>query len=289
LITDIRDAVTHPAALRMALDEGWTTRVVNRTQGTFHPKVFIFSRQHRRSLPYNPAALLCGSNNLSKGGLHNNVEASMLHAENAPIAEAATLASEMWRVGQTLTNAILATYESRFRDRNSKRPVEDLRALGVSDAPNPPNVPPALQYQSPSFSRNAAQAAWAGLQSFTGEYTFQLEFPRDAAVVLSRLANAYGAGRYVHILCADGLVRPMRYAFYADNDMFRLNIPNDVPGITRARTRRQGVGLIELIDDARARLKLTVSDNSNFVSNVHGRSFALGTWGRTPTRLFGWY
>ena len=41
LIADIRDGITHPQALRTALDEGWGVRVVNRREGTFHSKMYL--------------------------------------------------------------------------------------------------------------------------------------------------------------------------------------------------------------------------------------------------------
>ena len=288
LITDIRDAVTHPSALRLALDERWSAKVVDRAQGTFHPKVFLFSEGHTNSLPLQPLGMFCGSNNLSRGGLLNNVEASIRLIEAGPIAGAAAMASGLWQLGQPLTRRLLTDYEKRFRERNSTRAIEDLAALGVSDDPAPlrSGVAASRQRSGASFARTAAQAAWAGLESFTGDYTFQLEFPRDAGFVLSRLAGTQ-AGR-VSVECTDGYVRNMTYAYYPDNGMFRLNIPNDVPGVAQARVAKAGIALVER--NARgARLRLTVSNDPGFVHRVEGRSFALGTWGETPTRFYGWY
>ena len=75
-----------------------------------------------------------------------------------------------------------------------------------------------------------ATAAWAGVQSFTGEFRFQLEFPRAAGIVISQLLQLNRAqDSKVNVYCPeDGSTRQMQYKFYGDNGMFRLNIPNDV-------------------------------------------------------------
>src|SRR5689334_23064785 len=44
LVTDTKDAVTHPKALAAALAEGWETRVVDTLPGTFHPKLYFGGR-----------------------------------------------------------------------------------------------------------------------------------------------------------------------------------------------------------------------------------------------------
>ena len=38
-----------------------------------------------------------------------------------------------------------------------------------------------------AISEAAASVAWAGLQSFTGEYNLQVEFPKEAGLVLQRI------------------------------------------------------------------------------------------------------
>ena len=81
----------------------------------------------------------------------------------------------------------------------------------------------------------------------------------------------------------------MTFAFYAQNDMFRLNIPNDVPGVAHARASRTGLALVELAQPGLAPLQLTLSVDPAFIQRVHARSFAMGTWGQTPTRYYGWY
>src|ERR1039458_1789405 len=41
LVTDTKDGVTHPKALKSAVDSGWDVRVVDTLAGTFHPKLYV--------------------------------------------------------------------------------------------------------------------------------------------------------------------------------------------------------------------------------------------------------
>ena len=132
---------------------------------------------------------------------------------------------------------------------------------------------------------SVATAAWAGLQSFTGEYRFQVEFPRDAGQVLRRMLGPGGGQTNIPMLCEDGQQRPMRFRYYEDNAMFRLNIPNETPGVERARLARSGLAIVE----AGAVPTFRIVDSEPEMSTIIGRSVALGTWGRTTTRLYGWF
>ncbi|NIJ22858.1 hypothetical protein [Sphingomonas japonica] len=291
LISDIRDCITHPQALQFGLDKGWSVRVVNRPQGTFHPKILIGSLGQQNGIPIDARAIIVGSGNLSKGGLLSNVECGLTLRKQTEFAAAPKIFSRLWGFGTDLTANMLADYAVRFRDRNANRSSIDLVALGVSDESKLVNVgvmrqSPAAQ---PSMKSSVAKAAWAGLQSFTGDYTFQLEFPRDAGDVLRRIVTATGQTPKVTVKCDDGIDRPMKYAYYPHNGMFRLNIPNDVPGIPAARINRNGIALIEGTGDANSPMHIRVSADQNFVRETAGKSFLLGTWGKTPTRLYGWY
>jgi len=68
--------------------------------------------------------------------------------------------------------------------------------------------------------------------------------------------------------------------------MFRLNVRNDTPGAAWARANRQGIAVVE--DDGIA-MKFHIIQPGQNMADVIDRSVALGTWGRTPTRLYGWY
>src|SRR5690606_4878901 len=146
------------------------------------------------------------------------------------------LFKRLWGLGEMLTGEAVEAYEIEFAARNRKRPAKDLEVLGVADEATVEVADSAelRQRRAPqtrerSIATAAAAAAWTGLESFTGEYRFQIEFPRDAGEVLRRMLEPVG-GTVVRVLCDDGQVREMRYRYYEDNAMFRLNVPNDTPG-----------------------------------------------------------
>jgi hypothetical protein len=93
----------------------------------------------------------------------------------------------------------------------------------------------------------------------------------------------------VAVLCEDDLIRPMTYRFYDDNSLFRLNVANDVPGVEEARNLHTGIAVVQKIEHPNAQVRLLIVHKVSDIDNIVRRSIALGTLGRTPTRLYGWY
>ena len=199
----------------------------------------------------------------------------------------------LWSTGNDLTPGILKRYEIDFEKRNAKRPPKDLFALGVADDQEPPSTDDPLKEIKPSkdaaISRESAKATWAGLEMFTGDYMLQVEFPKRVAGILRRLIADAGGGKTVSMLCADDVVREINCSYYENNGMYRVNIPNDVPGRqTHARTK-SGIAIIEKITGATKKLRLTVVAETKQLEEALTRSFALGTLGKTSTKFYGWY
>jgi len=294
LIADIRDGISHPQALRMALDESWQVRAANRRDGTFHPKVFIAGDKFAADgTPIGVRMYLIGSSNLTNGGLNRNIECNMVKTSNDPIPIASAAFKTLWSLGADLDDTSLKRYEHFFAERNRNRSLDDLLTLGVADTPDEIDAGAAPERTrraaDPTISTRAATVAWAGLQSSTGEYRFQVEFPRSAGEVLGRIIGAGSGSANVSVLCDDGIVRQMTYRFYHDNSMFRLNVPNDVPGVEEARRNHSGVAYVERIENPSARVRLSIYHNLSVINKIVRRSIALGTLGQTSTRLYGWY
>ena len=152
--------------------------------------------------------------------------------------------------------------------------------------PNTGVAPPKKELKA--ISDAAASVAWAGLQSFTGEYYLQVEFPKEAGLVLQRIVADLAQGTDVPILCADGETRTFRFRFYKHNGMFRLNIPNATPLVKWVREHRDGIALVEY-NEADGGLYSEILRPGERMEDTVGRSLAFGTWGRTRTRLYGWY
>lgn len=287
VVTDVSDCVTHPNALRLALTSGWEVRVVNNAS-TFHSKLYVGCNSFDGAdLPRNHKFSIVGSPNLSKAAFQRNAECFFISDDAPqPISTGVTWAA-LWHLGTRATPAGIDRYEKRFQARNRWRAVQDLVTLGVADDPVIATGQPPPGTPQPALSASSATAAWAGLESFTGDYTFQAEFPSRAANVLRNLLSSSAATRRVDMLCDDGITREFTFPFYKTNGMFRLNIPNDVPSSQWARANKAGIALVEVrgANDIRFSILRPGADLNDAVR----RSRALGTWGTTPTRLYGWY
>jgi hypothetical protein len=163
---------------------------------------------------------------------------------------------DCWNVGVPLTKARLKAYEKYFALRNRYRKPADLVVLGVADdipatasgLPRKGVTPPRPEQKA--ISEAAASVAWAGLQSFTGEYNLQVEFPKEAGLVLRRVFGKPSKDGSINLLCADGVVRSFKYKYYDHNGMFRLNVPNSTPLVDWARTNKAGIACVEHDEEA---------------------------------------
>ena len=293
LVTDTKDGVTHPRALQNALENGWNVRIVDGLDGTFHPKLYVGAARFDRDAGVADVSLaIAGSPNISHAGFLRNGECVFWSA--APPSSAAKAWLECWNAGVSATATRIRAYERYFAQRNRYRKPDDLVALGIADGipektdgvPKSGVSPPKLTHKA--ISEAAASVAWAGLQSFTGEYRLQVEFPKEAGVVLHRIFSNVAHDDSVEILCTDGVAREFKYRYYTDNGMFRLNIPNSVPLVGWAREHKQGIACVEH-GGTQEGLHFAIVQPGQTMLEVMDRSLALGTWGRTPTRLYGWY
>ena len=295
LVTDTKDGVTHPKALQSAIDSGWKVRVVNSLAGTFHPKLYVGAASFDKAAGLADLSLaITGSPNLSHRGFLKNGECVFWSTTPHSRKSVAKAWLDCWNAGVPATVPRLAAYEKYFALRNRHRKPDDMVALGIADTlpengdgvPKKGIRPPKPEHKA--ISEAAASIAWAGLQSFTGAYNLQVEFPKEAGLVLQRIFEHLSKDDVIDIVCADGKVRTFKYRFYVDNGMFRLNIPNLTPLVAWAREHKQGIAYIEYNAPQRALYFEILRPGQSMMDIVH-RSLALGTWGRTPTRLYGWY
>lgn len=298
LVAGTDNAITHPQALYFARNEGWRVRLgrPQKARGIFHPKMLVAGNSFSRSGDViGVSCMYVGSSNLTIGGLRSNVECGFIADMDDCLESASDAFAEIWRAASPATNAELRNYAARFAERARRRSVSELRDLGVNDSTQIPSRSAELHGErlpvQPAVGSTFAVAAWTGLQSFTGEYRFQVEFPRDAGEVIGRLIRGRSrAGGQVNVHCPDDeSTWPMQYRFYADNGMFRLNVPNDFPGVGWARANHDGLAVVERGPPGGAPLRLRVLRPGSEASEIVGRSVALGTWGRTSTRAYGWY
>jgi hypothetical protein len=295
LIAGINGEITHPTSLSMALSYGWDVRIGAGGRGIFHPKMIVGGNSFSSNgLLTDTSCLYVGSGNITRGGLSANVECGIFSTDKASLSDFSQYYSELWDSARELTRPLLDEYAEKFAKRNRARSARDLVFLGVADqihrvgasvsrlrAETPP------QETQRAIDTRHANVAWAGLQSFTGEFQFQIEFPRAAGEVIQSLIRGLRPGARIQVECEDGVVRSMNFRYYADNSMFRLNVPFEVPGVDWARTNRDGIAVLTRGRDP-STLRLRILKPGRQADEIIGRSIALGTWGKTSTRLYGW-
>jgi hypothetical protein len=288
-------AITHPQALAFARDWGWGVRMGRGSHGVFHPKLIVAGTGFRpNGAIRNPISVYIGSGNLTSGGLRHNVECGIVVNGSPYAAESGEAFGMLWSGSMPLTKKSLKNYSSVFAKANRQRSVSVMTALGVTDDATLVQ-PPLRRLRRARPSHRAVVAdefaayVWAELRSFTGQYAFQVEFPRAAGAVLGRFVRGrLSADNKVDVECEDGQIRQMTSRYYADNSMYRLNIPPAVPNVEWARTNRQGIALIQRGPEGGVPVSLRVLLPGGEMNEVIGRSVALGTWGKTTTRLYGW-
>jgi HKD family nuclease len=283
LVTDTKDGVTHPKALEGAVDTGWDVRVVDTLAGTFHLKLYVGAARFDDRAGLSGLSLaITGSPNLSHAGFISNGECafwSILPPNSHKSVGQAWL--DCWNLGVPLTKVKLNDYEKYFALRNRNRNPEDLVVLGVADSiPETAKGTPKNGVYPPKAAQKAiseavASVAWAGLQSFTGEYNLQLVFPKEAGLVLRRVFGRPSKDGTIDILCADGAVRTFKYKYYDHNGMFRLNIPNSTPLVDWARANKAGIGYVEHNEESGG-LYFEIVPPGQSMMDIVDRSLALG-------------
>lgn len=289
--------ISHPAAIQLAVDKGWEVRLGNKPGGgIFHPKLILGGKKFDAAGGLkSPSFCYVGSSNLTMGGLQRNVECGLLSQGSDFSGTASSSWSFLWKDSLAASKRRISEYADLFAKRNRERSLDDLNDLefdvqgSSGSGPKKKLSGQKAKKRKPSLPLGAATVAWVGLESFTGEYQFQVEFPKDVAEIAKRMINGRRPKKLKVYTPADGLVHEMTYRFYENNGMFRLNIPNDVPGVAKARQTHSGIALVEKYNASSAHLSLQIIPPGVQADQIEYRSSILGTWGSTPTRFYGWY
>jgi HKD family nuclease len=296
IIAGLDNAITHPTALQRAIDNGWELRLGQGSNGIFHPKLFIGGKKFdRQGTLQDINFLYVGSSNLTLGGFRKNIECGFLENGANITTTAATAFAQLWSLSSKATEHEIKNYGALFAEVSRKRSILELVDLGVNDEyPNVDSERDLYQSKKPATSAlnfEFSVAAWAGLQSFTGDYRFQVEFPNNAGRVISQLVrHGKNNSEHIDVFCPDdGKTRKMQYKFYAQNGMFRLNIQNDVPGVEWARTNKDGIAIVERGLPGGATIAIRILRPGAEANEIAKRSALLGTWGKTTTRAYGWF
>ncbi len=282
IVAGLSGAITHPAAISYLIAKGHIVRFGSFPTGIFHPKLLVGGDRFLKSGQVAlPSCAYVGSANFTDAGLSRNLEVMLATQDREVAAGVAEAFRVIWKDAKLVTDSGLQAYERLFARAQSKRAASDLEFLSVVDPAPVTAIRPTLVL--PKF----CNAVWAGLQSFTGEHTFQVEFPRKAGEALGSLLGT--ASGEVDIECADGQTRSMTFRYYADNSMYRLNVPNSMPLVDWARTNHKGALLVWREEDTQGGAVSAEIIRGRRLNESIARSRALGSWGRTSTREYGWY
>ncbi len=296
LIAGLDHAITHPEALNLAAQKGWQVRICKIRGGIFHPKFVVGGSAFDKSGGiHNPCCTYIGSGNLTRGGLRQNVECGVITTNEERAQEASDAFGLIWRNSKQLSKKELTNYAAYFAQRNRQRSPDDIVSLGINDTPQisvrgPKELLKTIAPRKAAVSEAFAAKVWAGLASFTGEYALQVEFPKSAGKVLHRLVGTRTLrSNKVAVTCDDNETRAMTFRYYPDNALYRLNVPNSVPGVQRARHEKSGIALVARGPEGGPPISLTLLPPGREMNEVIARSLSLGTWGKTQTRLYGWF
>jgi hypothetical protein len=175
LVAGIDHAITHPEALELAQKSGWQLRLGASAESIFHPKLLVGGRAFTRNGGVRAACCIyAGSSNLTVAGLEKSVECGMFDGDGACGPSASDAFATIWTNARLATDSALRSYAAVFAETSRRRSAAELRTLGVADGSESPVSARDLKRLKPPSSATLgsqfAICAWAGLQSFTGEY-----------------------------------------------------------------------------------------------------------------------
>lgn len=307
LLAGVSMAVTHPQALSIALQQDWELKLGASKHGIFHPKMFIGGSEFKEDGSVeSPSISYVGSANLTNLGLKTSTECGTM-STGLIANEASEPFRSLWNRYPLADEAAVDRYAAVFTRRNRTRTAEDLEDLGVGDASDTNGVDSESLLAKPRSKGHAisianAATVWVGLESHTGGYAFQAEFPKKSANIVSSMLVAKAlevrtigekqrqrSEIRMNVSCADGQVREMTFTHYMHNAMSRLNIPFDVPNARWAHENRAGIAVVSKDDSKGIALSLSILRPGPTCDDIARRSFLLGTWDRTSTRCYGWF
>ncbi len=295
--------VSHPQAIRLLVDAGWNVRLATHGKYIFHPKMMVAGSAFTSAGAIKtPSVAYLGSANFTGNGLRKNLEVGLTTEDTSIVKQSANAFSTLWALSDKATQSAISTYEDKFTEIMQRRTLEDLSNIddvsttgGDQDTVSSGGASGKKRKKSrtftpknPALSSERAKTIWVGLESHTGnDGQYQVEFPK---AVGERLANLTGTKRTAQkdlaFICQDDTTRNLAFGWYGANNMWRLNVGLEVPRAAWAKRSHKGVLVIRVTQ--MGRLKLSIERESE-AAEVIAKSKALGTWGSTATRSYGWF
>lgn len=267
IVVGLDGHITEPNALSRLLEAPDIALRVFASGATtmFHPKVYFFDAAE-------VAVAIVGSCNLSAAGLTRNRESAVqvwLEAGSAAAEEWERWWREIWTLSRPLDQQLLESYSAGYSPQ--RRSPSDIQSV---DTPEPVEVP-----------LDQADRLWLGTSSMTGGGVTQLELPRDTV-------RFFGVTPDSHVEVIELTLRrggeewgANRLAFYENNDMWRINLNGEIPEV-RGRSLPYQYVLFIRTGEPGVYQFLVLGEPET--AELRAAAGALGQFGQTRTRDFGW-
>lgn len=287
-LVGLDDFVTQPGAIDVVSRiPGAVVRIASlRKFGLrFHPKVFIFQKTQ------NPRQTLSiiGSSNLTANALRGNAEANVLieTSEMSGVRAIENLWSELWRMGHEPSPRELNLYKRRYEaakaQRERHKSTSQLRSKQLILGSDEAEVDPAK-----------AQVCWIECGYITAMGR-EIELKAEQGLFFG-LDPSGEAPRQFDFQVSSGETIRLRMK-YQGNHMWRLQLTNGVPEVAnglRPKEKNGSLGrspyvaVIERMMSSSTYHLRFVDLHSREFKRLVNRSKALGTFGQTSARMYGW-
>ena len=276
LLTCTKDYVTEPEALSYALESKWSVRVLNPTEGIFHAKIYIGAQSTNVKSMKELSMLMVGSSNLSKNGMYINTECMYWTKSKKELQTYKEIWLKCIKRSTKLTTKELEQYITHYEEHNKDLSGEQKRRLGLQEALD--------SGENPDLKN--AKVSWVGLETITGEYQFQLEFPRESGLALQRLFDKVSKDNVAQIFYEGEGSFEFTLRVYQNNQK-RLGCKPSVPMVEWIRENKRGIMKIEYRASLH-RLYYKVLTDEKEIAHLIKETEQLGNLDHTSTRKCGW-
>lgn len=293
-LVGLDDAVSQPGALDLLKTLGGAqVRVASLAHASirFHPKVCRFQYSSGRG----KELLMVGSANLTSSALAGNAEAVVfIEGQNrADKDQFSRIWADLWSQGHEPTTEELASYKERYEAAKAAR--EQSRGTpAIRERRARAKTEPILASDGAELDPSRAKTCWIECGSVTAMGR-ELEFKAEQGLFFG-LQPAGGDPKTFRFGASNGSIVSLRMK-YQQNQMWRLQMNNDVPEVRRGLRptgpdgklgRSDQVAVFTRTDDQDLFDIRFIKLRSRRFSALKKRSSRLGTVGHTTARCYGW-
>ena len=280
-IIGLDDAFTEPAALIIANETYNSKLLVVERQRThrhrFHPKVYLLDSNEN-----DDATLIVGSANMTEPALTKNCEAyTVIQAQTDEDTDKfQEFWNSLWKIGEPLTEDLLADYKIRYKRRPPENPIEREKRTTKSDKNR---IKRATQQ-----SINNARLIWIELGSMTGYHWEQTDIVKNLAAFLG-IPQEYDIDDefYININSPNGIVE---HTLMFKKGMWRfMNLQQAFQQVLKPNPLKTSPYIL-VVDRKNDEYKMRILNiNSDEAKIIRDRSNETGFIGKSVNSIYGRY